>query len=86
VFRIRQTLTAAVIAVTMSAALAPTSAHATFRYVDDDNVQCPAAPYRTIGAALVDFLPGDEIFVCVGTYPEQLVFEHFVPLRGVLNP
>lgn len=84
-FPIRQTLTAAVIAVTISAALAPTSAHATFRYVDDDNVQCPSAPYRTIGAALVDFLPGDEIFVCVGTYPEQLVFEHFVPMRGVLD-
>ena len=84
-FRIRQTLTAALIAVTTSMALAPATAHATFRYVDDDNVQCPSAPYRTIGAALVDFLPGDEIYVCVGTYAEQLVFEHFVPIRGVLD-
>jgi len=85
VFRIRQTLTAVAIAVTTSVALVPTSAHATFRYVDDDNVQCPSAPYRTIGAALADFLPGDEIFVCVGTYPEQLVLDKFVPLHGVLD-
>jgi hypothetical protein len=55
-----------------------------FRYVDDDNVQCPGR-YRTIAAALHEYLPGDEIFVCVGVYPEQLVLERFVPLRGVLD-
>lgn len=84
-FRTRQTLSAALLAAAMGIALAPATAQATFRYVDDDNVQCPGAPYRTIAEALVDYLPGDEIFVCGGTYPEQLVLEHFVPLRGVLD-
>jgi hypothetical protein len=85
VFVKRETLWTAVIAAALIAVLAPTSARATFRYVDDDNVQCPAAPYRTIGDALHDFLPGDEIFVCGGTYPEQIVLEHFVPIHGVLD-
>lgn len=38
--------------------------------VDDDNFQCPAAPYTKIQDAVDDAGPGDTIMVCAGTYPE----------------
>lgn len=51
--------------------------------VDDDNVECPGAPYNTINAALAAWNPGDEIVVCVGTYAEQVVLTQSIPIRGV---
>jgi hypothetical protein len=43
---------------------------------------CPNATYATIGAALNAASAGDEIDICPGTYPEQLVIIHPVTLRG----
>lgn len=40
--------------------------------VDDDRAQCPDAGFRTISAALARARPGGVIFVCPGTYVEQL--------------
>jgi nitrous oxidase accessory protein NosD len=44
---------------------------------------CPNAAYATIGAALNAAAPGDEIDICPGTYPEQLVIINPVTLRGL---
>ena len=53
--------------------------------VDDDGVQCPAAGYSTIGAALAAANPtGDTIQVCDGTYAEgTLVVTKEVIIDGV---
>jgi parallel beta-helix repeat protein len=40
--------------------------------VDDDHVQCPAAPYTSIQAAVNAAAPGDTVKVCAGTYVEQV--------------
>ncbi len=40
--------------------------------VDDDLVQCPAAGYQTIQAAVNAAGPGDIVNVCRGTYPEAV--------------
>lgn len=50
--------------------------------VDDDNVQCFGAPYHTINAALAIANPGDEIEVCPGLYPEQVVLTNRISLIG----
>ena len=47
-FVTRQAVSAVVFATVLGIGLAPVTAQATFRYVDDDNKQCPGAPYRTI--------------------------------------
>ncbi len=73
----RAALAAAVVAMTLG------SAHATTLLVDDDNVQCPSAPYHTINQALAALNPGDDILVCVGTYAEQVVLTQSVPIRGL---
>ncbi len=44
---------------------------------------CPDAAYATIGAALTAAAAGDEIDICPGTYPEQLVIIKPVTLRGL---
>jgi hypothetical protein len=44
---------------------------------------CPNATYATIGAALNAAAAGDEIDICPGTYPEQLVIVKPVTLRGL---
>lgn len=44
---------------------------------------CPNAAYATIGAAISAASAGDEIDICPGTYPEQLVIIHPVTLRGL---
>lgn len=56
---------------------------ATTLVVDDDNVQCPNAPFHTIAAALAVRNPGDDILVCLGTYAEQIVLTDSIPIRGL---
>lgn len=51
--------------------------------VDDDNVQCAAALYHTVNAALANAEPGDEIALCAGTYAEQIVSSESHPIHGI---
>jgi hypothetical protein len=44
---------------------------------------CPNAAYATIGAAVTAAASGDEIDICSGTYPDQLVIVKPVTLRGL---
>ncbi|HEV7733112.1 MAG TPA: hypothetical protein VGR62_13160 [Candidatus Binatia bacterium] len=63
-----------------------TEAGANTRYVDDavkDPFECQGAPYATIGAALADSQPGDEIRVCPGVYPEQVVITKQLRFTGI---
>ncbi len=46
---------------------------------------CSNAAYSTIGAALFASASGDEIDICPGLYPEQLVITQPVTLRGLSN-
>ena len=41
--------------------------------VDDDKVECPAASFTSIQAAVNAASPGDQIIVCKGIYKEQVV-------------
>lgn len=50
--------------------------------VDDDKAQCPEATYTTIAAALAAADEGDDVQVCPGIYPEQLVLTKKVRLIG----
>lgn len=62
------------------------TAHAVVRYVDDDGqdpFECTAAPYSSISAAIAEAKPGDEIRVCPGTYPEQLVITKQLRITGI---
>ncbi|MCW5891702.1 MAG: right-handed parallel beta-helix repeat-containing protein [bacterium] len=72
-------------ALALAAALA-SSAAAEIRYVNDatpDPFQCEGAPYSTIGAALAVSQAGDEIRICPGVYPEQIVVTTDIRLTGV---
>ncbi len=71
------------LAATLAGVMLGGSARATTLVVDDDNVQCPSAPFRTINAALAVANPGDDILVCVGTYAEQIVLTDVIPIRGL---
>jgi hypothetical protein len=52
-------------------------------FVDDDGAQCPAAPFRTIAAALAAVEnPGDRIEVCPGRYEESVIVQDSVALHG----
>src|SRR4030095_13017721 len=42
-----------------------------------------AAPYQTINEALAVANPGDEIRVCPGVYPEQVVLDRKIRLSGL---
>jgi hypothetical protein len=63
--------------------VAPGVSFGLMRVVDDDNVQCPTAPYHTINAALAGSQPGDEIMLCAGTYDEQVILRDNHPIRGI---
>jgi len=67
----------------MIVAALPFSAAAASFVVDDDNIECPSAPYRTINEALVFAGDGDDINVCPGLYEEQVVLTRRLRLRGL---
>src|SRR4051812_28537316 len=69
----RQSVVVAVVvlAVGMVTAAGPAAAAVT-RAVDDDGVQCPAARYASIQAAVDAAGPGDTVLVCDGAYREQV--------------
>lgn len=50
--------------------------------VDDDKVQCPTAAFTSIQAAVNAAQAGDVIRVCPGTYPEQVMIEKPLTIRG----
>lgn len=82
---IRRSIASTAIAVVLSG-MVWTNAGATTRIVDDavkDPFECQGAPYATIGAALADSQPGDEIRVCPGTYPEQVVITKQLRFTGI---
>ena len=61
-------------------------ARADVLYVDDDIsgvLECFGAPYRTITRALKIANAGDEIRICPGSYPEQVVLDRPVRLTGI---
>jgi hypothetical protein len=53
--------------------------------VDDDGRDCPSAAYRTIAGALAAAKAGDQITICAGSYPEQVVVTKAVRLQGSTN-
>lgn len=57
--------------------------HAATLLVGNAQGGCPTATYPTIGTALTAAAAGDEIDVCPGLYPEQLVITQPVTLRGI---
>jgi len=63
----------------LGALAAPTSAAVHIRWVDNDNKKgdgpaaCDTANFHTIQAAVDASHPGDSIFVCPGTYKEQVI-------------
>jgi len=57
----------------LAALAVPATAAARTWTVDDDLAQCPAAPFRTIQAAVDRASSGDLVRVCAGTYREQVV-------------
>jgi len=73
------------IALVVVLALAATSsvvwAQATL-VVDDDGAQCPGPGYTTIQAAVNAASAGDTVFVCPGTYNEQVVIDKSLTLQG----
>jgi parallel beta-helix repeat protein len=50
--------------------------------VDDDKVQCPAAAYTSIQAAVNAAKAGDVIRVCAGTYKEQVTIDKSLSLEA----
>jgi hypothetical protein len=50
--------------------------------VDDDKVQCPAATFTSIQAAIDAASPGNLIRVCPGTYREQLSIDKSLSIEG----
>jgi hypothetical protein len=50
--------------------------------VDDDLVQCPAATFTSIGAAVAVASPGDTIKVCAGTYNEVVQVDRTLIILG----
>jgi parallel beta-helix repeat protein len=50
--------------------------------VDDDKVQCPAASYTSVQAAVNAARAGDVIRVCAGTYKEQVTIDKSLSLEA----
>src|SRR5262249_13638967 len=70
----------------LAGALTTSSAWAKVLIVDDDNLdpfQCSQPQFHTIAAALAQATAGDEIRICPGMYPEQLVLTQAVQLTGI---
>jgi Ca2+-binding RTX toxin-like protein len=63
-------------------ALGQGTARAATLVVDDDGVECPAAAFTTIQAAVSAAAPGDTIDVCAGTYPETVIVNKQVTILG----
>jgi pectin methylesterase-like acyl-CoA thioesterase len=51
--------------------------------VDDDHVQCPAAAFTSIQAAVNAANPNDKINVCPGTYNEQVSINKSLSIQGI---
>jgi len=66
----------------LGASLIACPARAANLLVDDDNIPCSTAKYHTINAALAAAEAGDEIDICAGTYPEQVVLTKPLVLNG----
>ncbi|WP_210495385.1 Ig-like domain-containing protein [Patulibacter sp. SYSU D01012] len=60
----------AAIAAVLGSLVVTASAGAATLAVDDDRVDCPAAPYTSIQAAVDAAAPGDTVTVCAGDYAE----------------
>src|SRR6185369_8690486 len=45
-------------------------------------LECQTANYRTIGAAIHDAGAGDQIQICPGVYPEQIIIDKRLRLSG----
>jgi len=56
---------------------------ATIRTVGPSTTSCPNAQYKTIAAAVSAAAPLDEIDICPGLYPEQLIITKPLSLVGV---
>lgn len=55
----------------------------TTRTVDDDGRQCPTSTFTTIQAAVNASVAGDTVQVCQGRYPEQVVINKSITVRGI---
>ena len=68
----RRAARALAVAVVLLLGAGAQAASAATVFVDDDHAQCPAAGFRAISPALARVPAGSTIFVCPGTYVEQL--------------